>query len=66
MTDTPLQTIETVCIDCAYERGAKPHENHIAGYWKGDCDLCGDITLVSASRDWKWPQGKRPVKDTAE
>lgn len=47
-----------VCTPCAKENKAKWPDGHVAGFWQGICDVCEKDMVVTAPRDWKYPDFK--------
>lgn len=41
-----------VCIKCAEERGAESPKGHIATFHEDKCGICGEIKMVTESRDF--------------
>ncbi len=44
--------MNTVCLDCAKERGARVPKGHLATSYVGECMLCGENCTVTETRDF--------------
>ena len=46
---------DSICRDCAKEKGGVWPEGHVATQWYGNCDYCHKRKACCSIGDWNWP-----------
>ena len=44
--------MNTVCLKCAQDRGARIPKGHVTTWYVGECMLCGESRTVTETRDF--------------